>query len=107
MADDDDSKREAMKVMREQAQYYKITVDPLWSPEELAQKIIDAQLAVEAKAADDFAKAKKVKVRMLRDGWPLSDTRIKAGQTCDIPIEMARRWIEDGAAERADPLPEV
>lgn len=107
MAVEDDKKREAMKVMREQAQYYGIKVDPLWSPEDLAQKIIDAQLAVETKASEDFAKAKKVKVKMLRDGWPLSSTRVKAGQTCDVPVDIARRWIEDGAAERADPLPEV
>lgn len=105
MADDD--KAEAMQVMREQARYYNIKVDPLWSPEDLAQKIIDAQMALEAKEADDFAKAKKVRVRMLRDGWPLSSTRVPAGKTCDIPVELARRWIEAGAAVRADPLPEV
>lgn len=106
MADDID-KTEAMQIMREQARFYSIKVDPLWSAEDLAQKIIDAQMAVEAKDAEDFAKAKKVRVRMVRDGWPLSSTRVPAGKTCDIPVELARRWLEDGACVRADPLPEL
>jgi hypothetical protein len=92
--------------MREQAQAYNIKIDPLWTAEEFAQKIIDAQLAAETKASDEFTKAKKTKVRMLRDCWVLT-TRVPAGKTADVTIEMARRWIEDGAAERADPLPEV
>jgi hypothetical protein len=106
MADDDDKNREAIEVMRGQARAYDLKVDPLWSPEELAQKIIDAQVALDAKASEEFQKAKKVKVRARRDCWALT-TRIPAGKTVDVPIELARRWLEDGAAERADPLPEI
>jgi hypothetical protein len=98
---------EARQVMREQATYHQIKIDPLWSDEELAQKIIDAQLAAEAKAVEEFTKAKKIKVRMVRDGWPLSGTRVRAGQTCDIPIPLAQRWLETGACVRADPLPGI
>jgi len=104
---DDDKTREAMDVMRQQAAYYKIDIDPVWTPEELAQKILDAQVAVKAKADKDFAAAKKVKVLMKRDGWPLEDMKVPAGNTCDVPSDMARRWIELGVAERADPLPEL
>jgi len=104
---DNDKNREAMQIMRDQAQAYGLKIDPLWSPEEFAQKIIDAQLAIEAKDREEFSKAKKVKVKMIRDGWPLSGTRVRAGQTCDLPVDMARRWIEDGACVRADPLPEA
>ena len=104
---DDENTREAMQVMREQARFYGITVSSEWSPEELAQKIIDAQLALEAKEAADYAKAKKVRVKMVRDGWPLSSTRVKAGLTCDIPVELAKRWLDAGACVRADPLPEL
>lgn len=103
---DEDKNREALEVMRGQAQFYGIKVDPLWSPEEFAQKIIDAQVLVETKANEEFQKAKKVKVKMVRDGWALT-TRIPAGKTVDVPVELARRWIEDGAAVRADPLPEA
>jgi len=107
MADTEVDKTEALKVMREQAAVYQIKIDPLWSAEDLAQKIIDAQLAIEAKDAEVFAKAKKVRVKMVRDGWPLSSTRVRAGQTCDIPVDLARRWLEAGSCVRADPMPEV
>lgn len=97
-------KSEAMKVMREQAAVLDIKVDPVWSPEELAQKIIDAQVTAANAANEAFAKAKKVKVRMVRDCWAL-ETRIPAGKTADIPVDLAREWIEAGAAVRADPIP--
>lgn len=103
MADKDTA--EAMEVMRGQAQVLGLKVDPLWSAEDFAQKIIDAQMALEAKAAEEFSKAKKVKVRMIRDGWPLSSTRVPAGKTVDIPIELAKRWLAVGACERTDPIP--
>lgn len=97
---------EAMQIMRDQANYYGITVDALWSPEDLAQKIMDAQLAAETKANAEFAKAKKVKIRMVRDCWALT-TRIPAGKTADIPLDLARRWIESGAAKLELPDTEI
>lgn len=109
---DEDSKREqavheAMDTMRGQAAALGMKVDPNWTPEQFAQAIIDAQVAVKAKQNDEFQKAKKVKVRMKRDGFPLDDMKVPAGNTCDVPIEMARRWLELGVCERADPLPDL
>lgn len=103
MADKDNA--EAIRVMREQARYYQIKIDPTWSAEDLAQKIIDVQMEIEAKEDEEFQKAKKLRVKMIRDGWPLANMRIPAGKTCDIPVPLAKRWIEAGVCERADPLP--
>ena len=42
-----------------------------------------------------------------RDEWPSpADNRIAAGRVVELAVREARRLIEQGVAERADPLPE-
>lgn len=97
---------EAWAVLREQAVMLNVKLDPNAPIEDAAQKVLDAQLAVKAKLFEDYQKAKKVKVLMKRDGFPVEDFKVKAGQTCDVPIDVAKRWLELGVCERADPLPD-
>ena len=104
MADERDTS-EAMSVLVSQAVTLGLTADPKWTVEQLAQKVLDAQLAQEARQNEEYQKAKKTRVLMKRDGFPLADMKVLAGQTCDIPIELAKRWLALGVCERADPLP--
>lgn len=39
------------------------------------------------------------------DYWKDESTRILAGDTIDLEVEEAKRLIEMGKAERADPMP--
>ena len=105
MVDDARDTSEAMSVLVSQAVTIGLTVDPKWSVDELAQKVLDAQLKQKARENEEFQKAKKVRVMMKRDGFPLADMKVCAGQTCDVPIELAKRWLALGVCERADPLP--
>jgi hypothetical protein len=43
-------------------------------------------------------------VTLLRDYWPETE-RVVAGTKLHLPIAEAKRLIEAGVAERADPLP--
>lgn len=43
-------------------------------------------------------------ITLLRDYWPETE-RVKAGTKMDLPVAEAKRLIEAGVAERADPLP--
>lgn len=98
---------EARKVLLEQAKALDLRVDARWSVETLAERVAEAQ---EAKAEADkaeFAAAKKTPVLLLRDAFPVEDEKHLAGETIDVPIEMARRWIEAGVARDARPLPEL
>jgi len=43
----------------------------------------------------------------IQDQWPQSgDNRIRAGETINLPGKEARRLMDAGVAERADPLPD-
>lgn len=50
-------------------------------------------------------KVKLAPVKLLRDYWPKENERIEAGTVLDLPTADAKRLIEAGVAERADPLP--
>lgn len=50
-------------------------------------------------------KVKTAPVKLLRDYWPVNDERQAAGVVVDLPVPEAKRLIEAGVAERADPLP--
>jgi len=56
--------------------------------------------------ADDKQKSQKtMPIRLLRDVWVGTDRVRVDGKTIEMPIADARRFIEAGVAERADPLP--
>lgn len=50
-------------------------------------------------------KAKLAPVKLLRDYWVAEDVRTPTGTVIEVPAVDARKLIEAGAAERADPLP--
>lgn len=96
---------EAKKVLLGQAAALGLKVDARWSPDTLAERVLEAQEAAKNEQIDDFAKAKKTPVRLLRDAFPVEDEKHLAGEVIDVPIEMAKEWISIGVAERADPMP--
>ncbi|WP_172403289.1 hypothetical protein [Ensifer aridi] len=51
------------------------------------------------------AKEKTTPVKLLYDVWFKEDERTPAGAVLDIPMQAAKTLIEQGKAERADPLP--
>ena len=57
--------------------------------------------------ADDDKKgaAKQAPIRLLRDTWVGEDRITADGSIIEMPAKDARRLIEAGVAERADPLP--
>lgn len=101
MADTDD----AVKVMIEQAATLGLKIDKRWSPETLAQKIVEAQDALISDEQRAFDAAPKTPVRLKKDAFLITDVRSRAGAVVGVPVEMARYMIDNGVAERADPLP--
>lgn len=100
----DENTAEAEKVLLAQAAALGMKVDKRWSVERLAEEVQLAQLAeAEAKKAE-FAAAKKVPVLLKRAAWPIENERHEIGEVINVPVEMAKRWISLGVAERADPL---
>ena len=96
--------KEARKVLLAQAKVLGLDVDGRWSVERLAEEVQLAQeAAAEAKKAE-FAAAKKVPVLLKRAAWPLENERHEIGEVIEVPVDMAKRWISLGVAERADPL---
>lgn len=89
---------EAMEVLRGQAEALDLKVDARWSAETLAQKVLDAQLAASEAEKAAFAKAPKVWVFLLRDGWPVADEKHLAGETIAVTQEIATKWFEAGVA---------
>ncbi len=92
---------DAMKVLREQAATLDLTVDPEWDADTLAAKVLEAQ---EAKAAADkaaFASAAKEKVFLQRDAWPVADEKHFAGETIEVPHDIAVKWYVAGVARPA------
>ena len=44
-------------------------------------------------------------VKLLRDYWPQEDVRAPAGSEIKVTKEVALKLIQEGIAERNDPLP--
>lgn len=53
-------------------------------------------------AAKDGA---KVPVKLLYDTWLEADVRTVAGSIVEMDLDMAKKIIAEGKAERADPMP--
>lgn len=72
---------------------------------------IDAIASSSKDARCDGARPRTLPVRILRDYWASDDaevgSRIATGSVVELPLAEAKRAIEAGAAERADPLPEA
>jgi hypothetical protein len=100
----DQENKEAKKVLLEQAAVLKLDVDGRWSVERLAEEVQLAQVAAADAKKAEFAAAKKVPVLLKRAAWPLENERHEIGEVVLVPVEMAKRWIALGVAERADPL---
>lgn len=88
----------AMEVLRGQAEALRLDVDPAWSPEELAERVLQAQEAARAADKQAFAKADKVWVFLLRDGFPVEDEKRFAGETIQVTPEIAEKWYVAGVA---------
>ena len=54
---------------------------------------------------DDAVLPTHVPVKLLYDTWGTDGARILAGTFMEMPLEVAKRLIEAGKVERADPLP--
>lgn len=107
MADDETRNlADAKKVLLEQAGVLGLSVDKRWSVDTLAEKVLEAQEAATETAKVAFEAARKVPVLLKRDAWPVADERHNAGETIEVPVDMAKAWIAAGVAERADPMPE-
>lgn len=50
-------------------------------------------------------KEKTTPIKLLRDTWIGEDRIVADGSVRDFPLKEARRLIDAGVAERADPLP--
>lgn len=96
---------EAKKVLNEQARALGLQVDRRWAVETLAEKVAEAQEAQKLSNEDALRAEPQTPVFLLRDAWPYEDERHNAGETIDVPISIARRWIEVGVARDARPLP--
>lgn len=100
----DEKNAAAEKVLLEQAAVLGMKVDKRWSVETLAEEVQAEQVRqADAKKAE-FAAAKKIPVLLKRAAWPIENERHEIGEVIEVPIEMAKRWITLGVAERADPL---
>jgi hypothetical protein len=92
---------DAVKVLREQAATLDLVVDPAWDADTLAGKVLEAQ---EAKAAEEraaFAATAKEKVFLQRDAWPVADEKHLAGETIEVPHDIAVKWYVAGVARPA------
>jgi hypothetical protein len=97
--------KEAHKVLLEQAKVLDLTVDKRWSTETLAEKVLEAQANAAEREQADFAAAKKTPVLLRKNAFPIAGQKAWAGQVVEVPIAMAKKWLAEGVAERADPLP--
>lgn len=97
--------KEAHKVLLEQAKALGLDVDGRWSTETLAEKVLEAQEGREAREQREYTEAKKTPVRLLRNAFPVVGTKVLKGEIVEVPIALAKQWLREGVAERADPLP--
>lgn len=98
---------EARKVLIDQARALDLVIDRRWSVETLAQKVAEAQEAKKLADTEAMRAEPQTPVFLLRDAWPFEDERHNAGETIDVPVSIARRWIECGVARDARPLPSL
>jgi hypothetical protein len=96
---------QAEKVLLEQAAALDLDVDGRWSVETLAEKVREAQDAKAAAEKAAFAKSKKIPVRLRKNAFPVAGEKALKGSVVEVPVDLARRWIAEGVAERADPFP--
>lgn len=94
---------EAKRVLLEQAKALDIEIDGRWSVERLAEAVMEAQSANASKAASAIEQASDTWVYLLRDAFPITDMKRKAGDTIRIPADMAERWYEAGVARPGKP----
>jgi hypothetical protein len=92
---------DAMKVLREQAATLDLTVDPAWDADTLAAKVLEAQEAKDAADKAAFDAAAKERVFLLRDAWPVADEKHLAGDTIEVPHDIAVKWYVAGVARPA------
>ena len=97
--------KEAHKVLLEQAKALNLDVDGRWSTETLAEKVLEAQESEADRELAEFAAAKKTPVLLRKNAFPIAGQKAWAGQVVEVPIAMAKKWLAEGVAERADPLP--
>ena len=71
---------------------------PNWSPETLAERVLEAQEAEKAEAKQAFDAADKVWVVLLRGAFPVADEKHLAGETIAVTPEIAEKWYEAGVA---------
>lgn len=102
-----DANTEAWKVLREQAKVLGLKINPKWEIGELALAVKEAQEAQSAEAKAEFAEARKTPVFLFRDAWPVEDEKHLAGETIEVTIDIARKWIAAGVARDARPLPDL
>lgn len=97
--------KEAHKVLLEQAKVLDLTVDKRWSTETLAEKVLEAQENAAEREQAEFDAAKKTPVLLRKNAFPLAGQKAMAGTVVEVPIAMAKQWIAEGVAERADAFP--
>lgn len=97
--------KEAHKVLLEQAKVLDLTVDKLWSTETLAEKVLEAQASAADREQAEFDAAKKTPVLLRKNAFPIAGTKALAGTVIEVPIALAKKWLAEGVADRADPLP--
>lgn len=103
MAENDTT--EAHEVLLEQAKVLGLTVDKRWSTVTLAEKVVEAQETAAEREQAEFAAAKKTPVLLRKNAFPIAGQKALAGTVIEVPIAMAKKWLAEGIAERADPLP--
>lgn len=92
---------EAKKVLLEQAEVLRLTVDKRWSVDTLAARVLEAQEAKDAADKAEFAASAKENVVLLRDAWPVADEKHLAGETIAVPRDIATKWYVAGVARPA------
>jgi hypothetical protein len=93
------------KVLAEQAETLGIKIDGRWSSERTAEEVAKAQAALAAQERKAFEALPKTPVRLRRNAFPVADMKARKGDVVNVPIPLAKAWIETGVAERADPFP--
>lgn len=90
---------DARKVLLDQAAALNMDVNPEWTVDELAEKVLEAE---KAKADADKAKIKNAKkkatVKLLRNAFLVADEKLEKGAVVEVPIDTAKAWIEAGVA---------
>jgi hypothetical protein len=92
---------DAIKVLREQAAALDLVVDHEWDADELAAHVLRAQEAKDAADKAAFDASAKESVSLLRDAWPVADEKHLAGETIEVPHDIAVKWYVAGVARPA------